>query len=134
MTFIMDQDIYPQSTPLELRWMPTKTIYDPCPEGYRVPDGGRYGFWHTSRIEVKLSPEGNGVYWTLADGSMAWYPCTGIIHCTTADLSHVAEWGMYWASTIPDYYLSAHCLHTSGDNPDESVNRGHGQSVRCVRE
>ena len=134
MTFIMDHDIYPKSTPLELRWMPTKTIYDPCPEGYRVPDGGRYGFWHTSRIEVKLSPEGNGVYWTLADGSMAWYPCTGIIHCTTADLSYVAEWGMYWASTIPDYYLSAHCLHTSGDNPDESVNRGHGQSVRCVRE
>ena len=133
-TFIKSLDIYSSSIPLELRWMTNKTVYDPCPEGYRVPDGGRNGFWHTSRIDVKLSPEANGHYWTLADGSMAWYPNAGIIDLNTANLSRVSVWGMYWASTITDYYLDAHSLHTDGDDPDNTAFRGHGQSVRCVKE
>ena len=27
------------------RWQAEKTIYDPCPAGYRVPDGGENGVW-----------------------------------------------------------------------------------------
>ena len=27
------------------RWKSVKTIYDPCPSGYRVPDGGKEGIW-----------------------------------------------------------------------------------------
>lgn len=29
----------------ETRWQSSKTIYDPCPPGYRVPDGGNDGIW-----------------------------------------------------------------------------------------
>lgn len=30
------------------RWGTVKTIYDPCPLGYRVPDGGELGLWASS--------------------------------------------------------------------------------------
>ena len=34
------------------RWQAEKTIYDPCPAGYRVPDGGENGVWAKVRHHV----------------------------------------------------------------------------------
>ena len=32
----------------DTRWQSSKTIYDPCPAGWRVPDGGGSGVWATA--------------------------------------------------------------------------------------
>ena len=36
------------------RWQAEKTIYDPCPAGYRVPDGGENGVWGPSAPRLTL--------------------------------------------------------------------------------
>ena len=55
-----------------------KGQYDPCPYGYRVPDGGNSGFWATANVKIIAGGENNGVYWQLADGTTAWYPAAGV--------------------------------------------------------
>lgn len=55
-----------------------KGFYDPCPVGYRVPDGGENGFWATAYKIISYDIDNHGIYWTLADGeTTAWYPSTG---------------------------------------------------------
>ncbi len=49
------------------RWQSEKTIYDPCPVGYRVPDGDSTGIWATA-----FSASGDD--WDIANGG------TMIIH------------------------------------------------------
>lgn len=74
------------------RWTRNKTIYDPCPPGYRVPDGGSDGVWSkalnwdlTSRITNNMyditnigsnfcSSKGSNAF---SDAENCWYPMVG---------------------------------------------------------
>ena len=112
-----------------------KSIYDPSPVGYRVPDGGENGFWATalgSSSSMKSDDVNIGVYWTLADGvSTAWYP-------TFDD----GSWsGYYWTASAYTsdiaYAGNAYCLrfYFDGDvSPADISYCSGGHSVRCVRE
>ena len=42
------------------RWQAEKTIYDPCPAGYRVPDGGENGVW-AKAVQTRVSTSGRRV-------------------------------------------------------------------------
>ncbi len=122
-----------------------KSIYDPSPVGYRVPDGGENGFWATALGTSSSTEAGtmwdwtnNGRHWTLADGeSTAWYPAVGYRHYDSGALINVGSNGHCWsASPNPSYSSNAYNLHfyTSGVNPANNYYRGFGSSVRCVRE
>ena len=122
-----------------------KSIYDPSPVGYRVPDGGENGFWATALGTSSSTEAGamwdwtnSGRHWTLADGeSTAWYPAVGCRYYNSGALSNVGSYGHYWsASPSPSnsYHACNLNFHNSYVYPADSFSRSSGYSVRCVRE
>ena len=119
-----------------------KGLYDPCPVGYRVPDGGSDGFWATATNGWNSSImkwTNSGFTWTLADGTTAaWYPAVGYRYDGSGALYNVGSDGCYWsASPNPSNPNDAYYLffYYNGDvHPANGYNRGSGYSVRCVRE
>lgn len=128
------------NNPGEYRWNDDhKTLYDPCPYGYRVPKDGNDGFWATANVKATGDYSNPGIYWTLADGeTTAWYPAVGYRSYDSGSLYDVGVFGYYWSASpspsgaIYAYYLSFNCYGNA--YPAFSNYRGYGSSVRCVRE
>ena len=128
------------------RWMGSKkTMYDPCPVGYRVPKGGNDGFWATALGTSDATSAGTewdsinyGHHWTLADGTTtAWYPAVGYRYRDGGALDDVGSDGFCWsASPNPSSSIYAYSLYFYYGNvhPASYNIRGAGYSVRCVRE
>ena len=127
------------------RWMESvKTMYDPCPVGYRVPKGGNDGFWakalgtsSSSSAGTKWDSTNKGRNWTLADGeTSAWYPAVGCRSSGSGALDGVGSRGFYWSSS--NQSSSTYACYLNFYNglvyPVDSYRRGNGHSVRCVRE
>lgn len=127
-------------------WSSSKTIYDPCPAGWRVPDGGP-GVWdgivtHSWNGRNNLTSIGT-------KGSPAYYPTGGhadeygqnihlygnwshLYSCTPRQESDVWTFaiGDSWSngeSTTRDFHLSVRCMK---DEPpfDNDSNEGYGES------
>ena len=128
------------------RWMGSKkTMYDPCPVGYRVPKGGNDGFWATAlgtssstSTGTKWDSTTSGRHWTLADGTTAaWYPAVGCRYYHSGAFDYVGSYGYYWsASPSPSDSSRAYYLHFNNGlvSPARDNLRGSGCSVRCVKE
>ncbi|MBE6229706.1 MAG: hypothetical protein E7119_03840 [Bacteroidales bacterium] len=118
------------------RWMDSeKTMYDPCPVGYKVPKGGDEGFWKLAYKSASGDGANNGWMWELADGTAAWYPAA--CYRWNGELSKVGLSGFYWSSTSNSNDKSAYYLYFynySDVYPTRSNARGHGYPVRCLRE
>ncbi|MBR5200529.1 MAG: fimbrillin family protein [Alistipes sp.] len=118
-----------------------KGLYDPCPVGYRVPDGGENGFWATANVKATGDKSNCGMYWTLADGeTTAWYPVVGYRDSGSGSLSYVGDRSCCWSatpqpsSTSQAYYLSFNYLGGFSSVVLNNGSRGYGYSVRCVKE
>jgi len=122
-----------------------KGLYDPCPVGYRVPDGGENGFWATAlgtssstSTGTKWDSTNSGRHWTLADGTTAaWYPAVGYRNSDGGALHNVGSYGYYWsAAPRPSSSNNAYNLYFYNGSVYPALNslRGYGCSVRCVRE
>ena len=131
----------------DTRWQSSKTIYDPCPAGWRVPDGGSGGVWATAF--------GTSSYWAkssnwnstykgmdfsktdkkLGSSGPIWYPASGYRSYGSGSLSLVGSYGYYWSvspSGKDAYYLLfdyCGCVY-----PAFVSNRAYGRSVRCLQE
>ena len=114
-----------------------KGWYDPCPVGYRVPDGGENGFWAKAYVELTRDDSYKGIYWTLGSGSKAWYPSTGFrYNWANAALEQVGHTGLYWSTVCCNNPRSYYNLYFT---PYEYNCTGSqyvifGSSVRCVKE
>ncbi len=92
-----------------------KTVYDPCPEGYQIPQAYRYTGIANSTIPTRLFYGQALVY----DGAnTAYYPLTGAIGSTASSLT-VSNFGsrQYMATATPSDASGkeggrALCLHT----------------------
>ena len=86
-------------------WASTKTEYDPCPAGWRVPDGGSDGIWAKANTSVSFFPTGGsyGLNFGGVFGSDAtiWYPASGYLYQESGVLCIVGSNGSYWSVT-PD--------------------------------
>ena len=121
-----------------------KGLHDPCPVGYRVPDGGDTGFWATvlgtsssTSTGTKWDSTNIGRHWTLADGTTAaWYPAVGNRKSDSGELYYVGSNGYYWsASPNPSIDIAYNMRFYSGSvYPADHSNRAYGYSVRCVKE
>ncbi len=73
----------------------SKSVYDPSPEGWRVPKSGLaqlspwYGLNNTG-LSFNY-----GYNWT----TIGWYPATGYRYYKTGDLTDIGVKGAYWSST-----------------------------------
>ena len=96
-------------------WGAEKTIYDPCPAGFRVPDTS---VWKdVTKLTWPLSGRlgGNGKSFNVAPGSGTYY----------------------WASNAPGSgatNANALFIDTDGSASDNKSTRGVGLPIRCVKE
>lgn len=132
-----------------LRWYnDKKSPWDPCPYGYRVPNGGNDSFWAIAlgtsaemfeNERIKWDDTYCGNYWTLADGeTTAWYPATGHRSCSDGLLESVgSDGGDCWSACLgPSNSWDAYELSFFGGwvKPSSHTLCGCGFSVRCVKE
>jgi uncharacterized protein (TIGR02145 family) len=128
----------------DILWGAVKTVYDPCPIGWRVPGKD---FWvgldtkkagtSTSNLwdDFSLFPWSDNTKFIgrTISGVTGSYPASGIRNGSAGGFSYVGVSGYYWSSAVngsDGYYL---CFNSGSVYPAIS-NRGNGFSVRCVKE
>ena len=150
-TFIYDNERHEDwvYTGNSFRWMFTKTIYDPCPAGWRVPDGGTYGVWATAlgtRSNWSTSSNWNsinrGMDFSLTDKVLGtsgpiWYPASGSRSSSSRGAFYgVGYYGHYWAVLTPGGDSGNSFSFDNGGyvNLQLADNRALAYSVRCLKE
>lgn len=138
-------------------WGDSKTVYDPCPPGYKVPAGGVDGFWanaaNTSKGLTKdlwnHSYSGTDLSSVFGTKETCWYPANAIIVGRSYGyifLNNV----LLWSSTIdgkwfdipyqfyvdgPSYENNPAQIYPVASHETSSfVYKGDALGVRCVRE
>ncbi len=111
-------------------WGVTKTVYDPCPAGWKVPPAAALSSWSTSTTSWDATNWGRSV--TGVSGS--WYPAAGYRSSDTGGLASVGGNGYTWLSEVSgtgggNMYFNYNSVINSG-----SVSRGRGSTIRCVQE
>ena len=116
-------------------WQSDKTMYDPCPTGWRVPDGGSSGVWNTAGFaDTSYDSSNEGMSFSISSPSTTWYPASG---CRILDgaLGNVGVSGSYWSVTPGSDYAYHLYFYSNGDvNAASNYNRTNGSSVRCLQE
>ena len=122
----------------------TKSIYDPCPSGWRVPDGGSNGVWSkalgsssffTQSSLYDSTNEGMNFSGKFGSASTIWYPASGGRDCNIGSLFNVGDSGYYWSASLNSYYAYYLCFRNHGFvDPFYNDFRASGRAVRCVKE
>ena len=118
-----------------------KSIYDPCPAGWRVPDGDFNGVWSKalgslSSFDYTYSSSNEGINFSGKFGSAStiWYPASGYRFNYDGSLSNVRGYGYYWSASPYLYYACCLCFSSSGSvGPSNGNGRASGLSVRCLQ-
>ncbi|MCD8103010.1 MAG: fimbrillin family protein [Alistipes sp.] len=115
-----------------------KTVYDPCPPGWRVPpisisgtnSWGSNGDWGSWTDKGRLF---NGVSGTA--GFSHFYPAGGYRNLSNGQLYYHGTNGCYWSTTASSA-TGGYALYFSSSSvgPASSNYRTYGFSVRCVAE
>ena len=120
----------------------TKSIYDPCPAGWRVPGGRSNGVWSKAKGSspkfshtYNSSSKGMNLSGKLGSASTIWYPASGCRNFGDGSLYNVGNGGGYWSASPNGnhaYYL--YFDYNGYVNPLFSYYRAYGLSVRCLQE
>lgn len=122
-----------------------KTIYDPCPKGYKVPD-----YYYFSGIVANDNSEYADGGWKVDfDGTedIAYYPLPGTLNIS--QLNSVAGGvfyyntrGMYWTTTLAKsdgtygaagVFYNSTTLHTKSYGPQRIMNYPTPANIRCMK-
>lgn len=121
----------------DANWQSKKTAYDPCPAGWRVPDGGENGIWKTAGFaDTTFDSTNRGYSFSISFPGSTWYPASGYLYLLDGVLDYSGKYGFYWSVT-PHSDYSAYGL---GFNYNGTVHpagydyRPLGDSVRCLKE
>ena len=115
----------------------SKSVYDPCPAGWRVPDGGSNGIWSNAGFDDTTYDSTNeGISFSISSPSKTWYPASGYRSASDGDLCDVGSNGLCWSASpylrYDAYFLCFNGL--GGVYPSLLSNRACGLSVRCLQE
>jgi hypothetical protein len=115
-------------------WGSVKTIYDPCPPGWKVPSRPVWSSAHS--VVAEFDPVNKGL--TMDNH---WYPASGFRHYESFYLRNVGLDGHYWYATAHDdgtahafYFYYASSSSTDVDLNGHTDKKAQANSVRCVRE
>jgi uncharacterized protein (TIGR02145 family) len=117
-----------------------KSIYDPCPAGWRVPDGGSNGVWSKALGSSKalflfdhshnFTNEGIDISGEFGPSNTIWYPNTNLFYSINSDILCA-----YWSASLfgnAAYSMSINNVYYV--NPSDITDRHRSLSVRCVKE
>lgn len=124
------------------RWASAKTINDPCPYGWRVPDGGDNLLWEAAKgslIYGTLNTWNSTNYAlnlqaVLGTSSAAWFPAGGYRNGETGALQWVGKGGFWWACATGNGVQCGMALSSEGTIVPITYGRADAQSIRCVKE
>lgn len=123
------------STRNDMLWQSRKTIYDPCPPGWRVPDGRDAGIWRTDDFsDIVFDATNRGVSFSSSAAPFIWYPAAGLRSRDNGSLGVVGSGGHYWSVATNGYYGCYMSVGSSGLNPFANDSRAYGFSVRCMQD
>lgn len=117
----------------------TKSIYDPCPVGWRVPTS----VWTESLdsytdFSFKYNNSLEGIEFAGKFGSdiTIWYPAAGGRYYSDGDFGNVGQKGHYWSTSCHDYGVRNLNFDYIGTVRPwfSSSCRANGLSVRCMKE
>ena len=118
-----------------------KSMYDPCPAGWRVPDDGGNGVWSKavgsrSSFDYTYNGTNKGMNFSGKFGSAStiWYPSSGYRRNSDGSLIAVGYYVFYWSAS--PYSYSAYGLsfnNGGGVYPSTFDSRASGLSVRCLQ-
>ena len=146
-TFISNADQYSNrdwyytgdKTADNTRWTESenaKSVYDPCPAGWRVPDGGTDGIWNTAGFDDPTFDGTNKGKTFSNNGIEIWYPAAGYLAYDNV-LSNAGTSLYCWTATPwPDGAYAINLYFKSGSQ-NLATNNGMrviGCSVRCCKE
>ena len=123
-------------------WASSKTVYDPCPSGWRVPDGGDNGVWATAigssdffYYGYDSTNEGINFSGKFGSDQTIWYPASGYRSNDGGSLYNVGSGGNYWSASPNFNGVYILDFNYNGDvNPSLNYGRAYGYSVRCFQE
>ncbi len=129
------------------RWQIEKTIYDPCPVGWKVPEGNKSGsptgIWSkaTKVMNEYYFPADNsnpGVNLTgiLGNDEIIWYPFTGYLDHNYGNVKYLSNnYGYYWAANnYWNQYAATLMVETYRIKMDNGYYRSLGMAIRCIKE
>ncbi len=110
-----------------------KSVFDPCPAGWKVPSFGDEG-WGTGT--TRPSSSAHDKYGDYLPDKGGWYPITGQLLGNSTAFGHTDE-GYCWTSSVrpsdpAPYYLVIRYKFPNHLVINPMYNRGTGMSVRCV--
>lgn len=115
-------------------WETTKSSYDPCPKGWRVPVSGEGTASPWNNFVSQDFGSSSGAIW----GTGKYYPAAGMRDASEGGaLKNVGAEGNVWSATAKTDNVSAYSLYFKSyyiDSHTYWLQRGNGFSVRCVKE
>ena len=130
-------------------WLPTdqadntlwqngeKTIYDPCPPGYRVPARDTESAFHSSDLSTATGWNDNAAnYWFALGDPLAVFPYAGYRDdYSPKGLTHAYDRGCYWTAYSSQdakaYYVN---VRAGSAHARAEAGKSRAGSVRCVAE
>ena len=114
-----------------------KSIYDPCPPGWRIPDGGNNSVWSraigsNSNFNYPYDSTNKGKNFSGKFGSdqTIWYPASGARYLGDGGLFGVGNYGPCWSGSS-GFGLDSNSFGYV--HPSCGLDRGSGLSVRCLQ-
>ena len=126
-------------------WESNKTIYDPCPAGWRVPDGGADGVWakaagSSSSLSTKelwdATNKGVNFSGKFGEDETIWYSASGSRDRSSGKLQNVQSGSFCWSCSIvgDTSAIGLYISSVSGTSVTDSNYRPTGYTVRCYKE
>ncbi len=116
-----------------------KTIYDPCPAGWRITSSGdgTSSPWYGLTISNGTYTPNSG--WNWISFGAGYYPASGLRHYGDAKCYNVGVYCYSWSTTansngINIWYFDCNNARVSPSYCIEGYSRAYGMPVRCVKE
>ncbi len=127
-------------------WQSEKTAYDPCPVGWRVPDGGAEGVWakamgsmYIFTVSLDSDNKGFNLSGMCGDSNMIWYPLSGRLYYDNGVFCDTGTYADCWSCSsdarngTDAWRLSLNCYGDVCPAKGDYYRSG-GYSVRCQKE
>ncbi|MBR5200002.1 MAG: hypothetical protein IKW20_09315, partial [Bacteroidales bacterium] len=125
-------------------WASEKTIYDPCPAGWRIPEAGENGVWAKAagRNQIKPNPfdsvnKGVNLSGYMGADACIWYPATGYYGKADGNFYSVGTNASYHSVSLGDTYGTL-CFVINQSSTDLYLlyvtDFGGAEPARCIKE